>query len=251
MAAAKRERDEKYNIFLTNVNKKIHRNINNNNFQSNNNNLNNIPIIYNNTNNVLNNNLNNMVNNRLGIKPARKSLVNKNKINHNENKDINKDNNQKAKVELNENGKKSSVNDKKIFTQKNKNMKTKTVKKKINDSNNNSTKIESNSTENKGNRQKPVLLMLKNKEQYFICEDLLNIPTNITTGQLLGISKISKDELIKGTKNVKKDDVNIVSIINSDKFDISNIASNTSNNVPCNESITVANYTSNNLSNSD
>ena len=167
-----------------------------------------------------------MVNNRPDIKLTRKSRVNKNKINYNENKDINKDGNQKAKVELNKNVKKSSVNDEKIFTQKNKNMKTKA-------------------------KQEPVLQMLKNKEQYKICEDLLNIPANITIGQLLGISKISKDELIKGTKNVKKDDVDIVSITNSDKFDISNIASNTSNNVPCNESITVVNYTSNNLSNSD
>jgi len=165
-----------------------------------------------------------MVNNRPDIKLTRKSRVNKNKINYNENKDINKDGNQKAKVELNKNVKKSSVNDEKIFTQKNKNMKTKA-------------------------KQEPVLQMLKNKEQYKICEDLLNIPANITIGQLLGISKISKYELIKGIKNVKKDDIDIVSITNSDKFDICNITKNSSNNVTCNESIIVSNHTSNNLSN--
>ena len=37
--------------------------------------------------------------------------------------------------------------------------------------------------------------MMRKREQYNICEDLLNIPANITIGQLLNISKISKDEL--------------------------------------------------------
>eukprot|EP00833_Pecoramyces_ruminatium_P007356 jgi/Orpsp1_1/1181388/evm.model.c7180000077042.1 len=54
--------------------------------------------------------------------------------------------------------------------------------------------------------------MMKNMDSYDICEDLLKTPANITFGQLLGICKTTKTELIKGLKNVKVDENMIVSL---------------------------------------
>jgi len=92
--------------------------------------------------------------------------------------------------------------------------------------------------------------MMRKREQYNICENLLNIPANITIGQLLNISKISKDELIKGIKNSKQNNENIINAANSTIDNNYNNNDNSSNN----ENYSDINYNSkiaNNLNNNN
>ena len=117
--------------------------------------------------------------------------------------------------------------------------------------NNMDTMKNENLTE-KEKKQKPTIQIMRNHEQYNICKDLLNIPANITIGQLLNISKISKDELIKSIKNSKQNNENIIIATNSIDNNYNN--DNSCTNISNNENYSEINYNSkiaNNLNNNN
>ena len=90
--------------------------------------------------------------------------------------------------------------------------------------------------------------MMRNHQQYNICKDLLNIPVNITIEQLLNISKISKDELIKGIKNSKQNNIMLIILLQVIIIIIN------STNIGNNENYSDTNYNSkiaNNLNNNN
>ena len=96
--------------------------------------------------------------------------------------------------------------------------------------------------------------MMKNYKKYNICKDLLNTPANITIGQLLNISKISKDELIKGIKNSKQYNENIINVINSSIDNNYDNNDNSRTNISNNENYSDTNYNgkiANNLNNNN
>jgi len=205
--------------------------------------------IFNNINNIsnpiqINNSTDNIINNKRIIKPtgrlSKKVFNNNIKIdNNNENKNgktedhNNSQQRKRIKNKINDNDSSNKIN----------NMKT------VNNVNNMDKMKNKNLTE-KEKKQKPTIQMMRNREQYNICEDLLNIPANITIGQLLNISKISKDELIKGIKNSKQNNENIINATNSNIDNNYNNNDNSSNN----ENYSDINYNSkiaNNLNNNN
>jgi len=158
--------------------------------------------IFNNINNIsnpiqINNSTDNIINNKRIIKPtgrlSKKVFNNNIKIdNNNENKNgktedhNNSQQRKRIKNKINDNDSSNKINNMKTVN----NIKI-----------NNMDTMKNENLTKKEKKQKPTIQLMRNHEQYSICEDLLNIPTNITIGQLLNISKISKDELIKGIKN--------------------------------------------------
>jgi len=208
------------------------------------NDINNISILIQN-----NNSTDNIINNKRIIKSTRR--ISKKVLNYNIKIDNNNENKNGKAEDHNKAQQRKSINNKiNDNDSSNKINKMKTVN---NVKINNMDTMKNENLAEKEKKQKPTIQMMRNHEQYNIFEDLLNIPANITIGQFLNISKISKDELMKGIKNSKQNE-NIINAINSTINNNYNNNDNSSTNISNKENYSDINYNfkiANNLNNNN